>query len=235
MSTFLELCQELRSELHLPGGGPSAVTNELGENMIIIRMIRDADLEIKKLWHDWNFLWAGEAAYSVTTSSGSNALSTTKPTNIGNYDLSSFYLNKTSSTPYRLTYVDWNKYSHVLKVGSQTSAVPSNFTIAPDKTVRVWPQADNTYTLTGEYWIKPAALTAPTQVSAIPEEHHRIIIVRAKIMYAEGEDAPEIAAGAAAEFDHLLEKLESDELPAQRQRRMARANEGTDTNRVIVQ
>ena len=234
MSTFLELCQELRSELHLPGAGPSDVVNQSGENSILIRMIRDADLEIKKLWHDWNFLWAGEDAYSTTTIVDSNALTLTKPTDIGNYDLTSAYINKGTDDVVHLDWVDWMWYSQNLMTGVQQSDIPVNWTTAPDKTVRVWPQADVAHTFTAEYWKEPTALAASTDVSDVPEEHHRIIVVRAKIMYGEGEDAPEIVAGAGAEFDHLLGLLESDEAPSQRMRRMSRANEGFQNDRVLV-
>ena len=39
--------------------------------------------------------------------------------------------------------------------------------------------------------------------------------------YAENEDAPEIMAGSLAEFEDLLDKLEADQLPSQKNRRFS--------------
>jgi hypothetical protein len=41
--------------------------------------------------------------------------------------------------------------------------------------------------------------------------------------YAENEDAPEIMAGALAEFEDLLDKLEADQCPSQKNRRFSSA------------
>ena len=70
-----------------------------------------------------------------------------------------------------------------------------------------------------QHWI----LAANGDVSAIPPRFHKIIIARAKMYYAENEDAPEIMAGALAEFEDLLDKLESDQLPRQKNRRFSSA------------
>ena len=43
--------------------------------------------------------------------------------------------------------------------------------------------------------------------------------------YAENEDAPEIMAGALAEFEDLLDKLEADQLPRQKNRRFSAAQD----------
>jgi hypothetical protein len=43
--------------------------------------------------------------------------------------------------------------------------------------------------------------------------------------YAENEDAPEIMAGALAEFEDLLDKLEADQLPRQKNRRFSSGSE----------
>ena len=68
-------------------------------------------------------------------------------------------------------------------------------------------------------------MTADADISAIPPRFHKIIIARAKMYYAENEDAPEIMAGALAEFEDLLDKLEADQLPSQKNRRFSSAQD----------
>jgi hypothetical protein len=52
-----------------------------------------------------------------------------------------------------------------------------------------------------------------------------MIIARAKIYYGENEDAPEILSGALASFEDLLDKLEADQLPGQKNRRFSKVQD----------
>ena len=71
----------------------------------------------------------------------------------------------------------------------------------------------------------PTELTTDSQVSEIPPRFHRVITSRAKMYYAENEDAPEIMTGALAEFEDLIDKLESDQLSGQKNRRMIKTQD----------
>jgi hypothetical protein len=85
----------------------------------------------------------------------------------------------------------------------------------------IYPTPDSTTAISSEYWATPTELSASTDVSVIPVRFHRIIIARAKIYYAEQNDASEVLSGSIAEFTDLLLKLESDQLPGQRNRRFS--------------
>ena len=106
----------------------------------------------------------------------------------------------------------------------QTNQKPDSVVILPDLSLRLQSPPDDVYSLTGDYWKRPAKMTANGDTSPIPEEYERIIVARAKIMYAESEGAPEVLASAQIEFDDLLDKLEAKYLPGgQRSRRMSEA------------
>ena len=62
-------------------------------------------------------------------------------------------------------------------------------------------------------------------MTAIPPRFHRIIVARAKMYYAENEDAPEILASSLAEFEDQLDKLEADQLQRQKNRRFSSAQD----------
>ena len=87
--------------------------------------------------------------------------------------------------------------------------------------IDVYPTPDSATAMSAEYWKTPTLLSSASDVSAIPVRFHRIIICRAKIYYAEQNDAPEIMSASVAEFSDLLDKLESDQLPSQRNRRFS--------------
>ena len=67
--------------------------------------------------------------------------------------------------------------------------------------------------------------TANDNVSAIPPRFHQIIVSRAKMYYAENEDAPEIMVGSLSDFEDLLDKLEADQLVRQKNRRFSSAQD----------
>ena len=83
--------------------------------------------------------------------------------------------------------------------------------------------------LTADYWRTPTRMSANTDESAIPSQYHRIIVARAKTMWAERDESPEILIASSAEYQDLLEKLESQSLPGQRERRFG----NVDVSQVI--
>ena len=93
--------------------------------------------------------------------------------------------------------------------------------IQPDQNIILEPPPDAVHTITADYWKTPAALTANTDIPDIPAQYHRAVVARAKTMWAEREEAPEILLSASAEYQDLLDKLESHSLSGQEGRRMA--------------
>jgi len=224
--TYLELCQTVRQEVGVSGTGPSTVLNQEGQLKVIVDFVAEADYQIQSLWHDWNFLWA---QYSSTLSTGTRGPATGKPTDFSNWDMRSFFLDYTTDDSINLSplsYVDWRSD---FRQGVATNSSPTYFVIQPDENVIVEPPPDKAYTITADYWKTPTRLAANADESAIPTQYHRIIVARAKTMWAEREEAPEILLASVAEYQDLLDKLESQSLPGQRNRRFG----NLDLNEVI--
>lgn len=222
MSTYLQLCQDLARDIGIPGTGPSSVTaNDLSEEEIaVVRYIKNADTDIQRRWFNWNFLWS-EATLTPTAS----VSTLTSPADLGNWKLDSFVWSKTTNDYQELEYVDWDEYKIVYKLGVVDSGTPEVFSVKPDNVIDVYPTPADTTAISAEYWKTPTILAADADLSDIPARFHKIIIARAKIYYAENEDAPEILSGALAEFEDLLDKLESDQLPGQKNRRFSRVQD----------
>lgn len=218
MSTFLKLCQEYRSEIGIPGDGPVTTVGQSGELAKVVRDIRDADMSLKLQWQDWKFMWA---QFSTTTLVGSNWLTVQKPSDLGTWNTNSFYLDKNTVDAVRLNYVDYDTWRDVQMVGESNTGTPDEFTVRPDGAIQINPVPETVQQFTSEYWKKASPLTSDAQISIIPEEYHRLIIVRAKLIYAEREDAPEIMAGSSTEYENLLTGLEAAYLPAQGDGRQA--------------
>jgi len=224
--TFLELCQTVRQEVGISGTGPTTVLSQEGQLKVIVDFVIAADHQIQSLWHDWDFLWG---QYSSTVALGSRSPALGKPTDLGSWDFRSFYLDYTSDDATNLSelsYVDWRAD---YRQGTSTNQNPTFFVIQPDNNVIVESTADKAYTITADYWKTPTDLAANADISAIPPQYHRIIVARAKTMWAEREEAPEILLASSAEYQDLLDKLESQSLPGQRNRRFG----VLDTDQVV--
>jgi len=225
MSTYLVLCQDMARDVGIPGTGPSSVTSTSlsEEENAVVRYIANADQDVQSRWFDWDFLWS-EA--SITAISGTSTLTSSNsgfPSALGNWKLDSLVWDKTSDSYQILEYMEWNSYREMYKYGTVDSDVPEVYSIKPNNDLDLYPTPDSATVISAEYWATPTVLAADADISAIPPRFHKIIIARAKMYYAENEDAPEIMAGAVAEFEDLLDKLEADQLPSQKNRRFSSA------------
>ena len=222
MSTYLQLCQNMARDIGIPGSGPSSVTSATlsEEENAVVRYIKNADIDIQSRWFDWMFLWK-EA--TINSSSGTSTL--TSPTDLGNWNVDTVVWDKGTDNNLPLEYVAWGEYFEMYKLGTIDSADPEVFSVKPDNVIDLYPTPDSVTPVYSQYWKVPTALAADSDVSDIPSRFQRIIIARAKIYYAENEDAPEVLTGSLAEFEDLLDKLEADQLPGQKNRRMLKTQD----------
>jgi hypothetical protein len=218
---YRELCQEFVAQFGLSGGtGPTTVANQTGELGNVVRWIRDADLYVNNLWEDWRFLWV---AYAGTLSAGSfvpSVPNTPSGVRVRRWNTKSVKVRLATDTSWsRLTYMPHQHFLQTFDPDVEVSAAPTAFTVLPDNSLQFNCPADQAYLVKGEFWRSPRALAADTDVPLMPEEYHRLILVRALVFYADREDAPELVSGALSEYPDLLEKLEASQLDGQRLRR----------------
>jgi hypothetical protein len=212
---FLQLCQDLVSELGLAGSsGPSTVLNQTGELANVVRWIRDSALGIDNAWQNWKYLhteYLGLIPVGTRTPTAPNV-----PTGVlvGMWDRDSIVINQGSVNAKPLHFEEWSTFRKVRQLGSAgfTSDEPSVFSIKPDGSLITYPTALTTYPIMGEFYRAPVPLAADNDIPLMPARFHRLIMCTAAVKYANREDAPEIIAGMEAEMVDLLEKLESSQL-----------------------
>ena len=222
MSTYLTLCQNMARDIGIPGSGPSSVssTSLSEEENSVVRYVKEADLDIQRRWFDWNFLWK-----EVTMTSASGTSTLTSPSDLANWNVDKVIWDLTSDDNQQLEYMDWGEYFDMYKLGTVDSSVPEVFSVKPDNVLDLYTTPKSNTSVYGQYWKVPTELSTDAQVSEIPPRFHKIIVARAKMYYSENEDAPEILAGSLVEFEDLLDKLEADQLPSQKNRRFSKAQD----------
>lgn len=216
MSTLSELCRNVIDELGVAGGNLSfpGVASARGEFARIVRFVKQADQYINNLHLDWRWLWYD---YSATMPAGSTSFPSA-PVIAGRVPLpkqwmyDTVLLNRGQADYIKLSYLPWRDFAPTYRAGLMPTAPPSQFSIRPDNVLVLNSNTDRAYTANAEFYQRPFLMVQDTDEPMCPEDWHRIIEVRAKIFYAEREDAPEIMMGALSEYDDLLQKMEASEL-----------------------
>jgi hypothetical protein len=215
---FLQLCQELVTELGLAGGtGPSTVLDQRGELRNVVRWIRDSCLWIDSEWKDWKYLRCDYDGVIQVNSREPTPPNNPSGVKVRKWDRDSLILNYGSVNAKPLIWENWATFRKLRQIGSAYLTIdePAVFSTKQDgytPKLILYPTANATYPIHGEFWRRPPVLTNDTDVPLMPEEYHRLIMATAAIKYGNREDAPEIIAGFEAEHHSLLMQLKADQL-----------------------
>lgn len=230
---FLALCQDVVTDLGVTGGViQSVIGNTSIELQRIVNWVARADVLIQSVWSDWNFLWFKDA---ITIAAGVDTFGVTYA--FDDVDHLSLALNP-DTTGTQTTYpnwMDWEYFAITWQNKPKTAvASPTNWSMDPSGTIWL-----SHYMLTSTpcfvaYWRVPVRMAANTDTSPIPAKFDSIIVERAKILYAERENAIEIMSGSSAEYTDTLDKLQSSCLPSGRAARKSR-NDRTTNNDGFVE
>ena len=224
MPDYLTLVKQLQRECGVAGAAISTVSNQTGMYNKLVQWIADADEYIQSLHIDWKFLWS---EYSETTVIG-NA-EPPIPSDLNIWDRDSFYLDYTLKSQKKLVYKAYKLWRDGQGRGVQINRTPNLIIIKPNNQIILSRPPDDAYALTAEYWVTPTKMVNNTDVSAIPAAFHRIIVLQAKLWYAEEQDMPDVYALAKKELRGdglrgkdmgLLGRLEALQLPNQEGRTM---------------
>lgn len=214
MSTFLQIAQDLVSEPGISGDGPFSVEGQVGLMKNVCKWIVESDVLIQLEMENWNFMWQ---EWELTFVDGQRIYS--PPDILGLWDRSSFCLNYGTANYTPIEYVDYLKYRDKIASGAQEFDEPTVITTLPNHKLAVFPiPAENGTKLKADFWAKPVKMVNDADVSRIPEHFHRIILVRAKMMYAAKMSNQGLKDDAYVEYMGLMQRLKSAELPNQRVR-----------------
>ena len=207
-STYLELVNKAVRECGVSGGDLSSVTGQTGMRNKMVNWVADADIHVQQTFHDWKFLFA---SHSDTTITGNKDY--TQPTDLGHWDVHSFYLNYTSDSYIDLEPLSYEEWYHNYGLGTQSNDAPSYVVVKPNKDIILHAPPDDAYTLTANYYKAPVRLSANTSTSNIPQPYEQVIIYRAMMLYAQHEEAHEMMQYATGEFQNALNALKTQYAP----------------------
>lgn len=235
--TFLQLVSQMILETGLNGGNaPSSISTADGDDRKVIYWIQVADLQIQRERIDWDFLWGVEEA-GLTPNS--NVVPSPIDTNAGDEDANTHTVLVNAVAKKRLAIIDangqshfpvfmeWNEFAPVYNYETQpVSDFPSYWTMRPDRVILLSePISSSDMNCKYEYWRKPLKLRESGDVSRIPDDFDRLIVLLAKVLYSEAEDAPEVNAGSVANYDLMFNQMLSVHAPMAHWQRMENNDE----------
>ena len=207
MATFKELCESFVLEMSINGGrGFTAISDTNVKFAKAANYIKLANTALCTLHLDWKFLWG---RHSVALTVGNRVVPGPAGINVRHWVRDSFWLERGNASQLRLRYIPFEEWERMPQ--RSNSRKPSSFTVMPNNSVELDNLPDTAYQLSANYYRRHTPFTADDDVSPIPEEYHRIILLRAKLLYAEMEDAPEITNGSLAEYSELIEVLQNEQ------------------------
>ena len=195
---FLDLCQRLVRETGIADDGPATVTGQIGDFGRVVDWINDAWLKIQSIRADWNWAWSTGTA-TLTASTNTITLPSTVET-IKRVSIGQGYLQSED-------YIDFADAYRLIQDGD-----PSVWTIKPDGTLCFNSKPTENKTVTFESYATPSALVNGTDVPAMPERYHMLIVYEALRCYAQFDEAPELEQRAFLYYEEMLADLERDQL-----------------------
>ena len=210
--------QRFVSEVGVAGSiGPTSLTIGRSQDGInrVIEYVQQAHATVCWRWPDWDFLWGIEEGVTTATqvTDGATVLPAPDPP-AREYVIERSGLQVERAGSWRnVRYMDWRDFKSANRIGNviPASTSPASWTVRPDRMIELSSPIGGVFNYRYEYYKKAALLVDDSDPIIVPDP--RIVLVQAKMIFAERENAPEIMHGSSGEYDVLMTQLESTYLP----------------------
>lgn len=214
---FLELINRTREECGVSGPSLSTAQNLTGEAARIKNWVNAAWIDLQTAEEDWLFL---RETVEFSTESGKQFYTADEVglDSFGNWKRDSFRASS-AGADYRdeqlLNYMDWQTFRNLYQYSNMrhTQQRPVVVTVDPSKKLGFGAIPNSNYTIVGEYYKAPAALSADNDTLTIPDRFHMMVVYKAMTYYGGYEAATEVLARGQQEYNRLMNRLLIDQLP----------------------
>lgn len=211
MSTFLELCQQLRQEAGISGSGPVSVTGQSGILLDVVNWVKRAYNMVQLEESRWKFLWVETSFDFVVGQRDYHPASDLGLSDFKEWDVHSFYVNRPNAQQKQpLYFMEWEPFRGYYAI--QIQALPQQFSVSPSKALRFDAVPTQVETVNFEYFRKPYAFVNGNDTPVFDEQYHDIVLYKALMLYAANDEAGNIYQDAAANYAKKLAELRMQEL-----------------------
>lgn len=226
--TYLELCQRFLRETGYGSSGPTAVTGQAGYHLQAVEWIAEAYTELQNRTN-WRWL---RKEFTLETTDGDYSYAygdcTDVPTDSAITRFKSWqfqdrwnppkcYLQSSGQgTEYPLTYIPWESFQYIYRLGTREEGAPSMISIDPADNIVLGPTPNDTYVITGEYNRSAQVLAADGDTPELPSDLHMLICYLAMEDFGLYDLSDESLQRARIKGRRLLRQLEVQQAPKMR-------------------
>jgi hypothetical protein len=212
MADFLALCQRVRQECGVAGTGPASVTGQTGMMQKIVNWTMRSWVDIQSSKPYWKFLRATAVKNLVVGQQDYDLSSDWALTFVDKFDAQGAFIYLT--TVANQSQLEWKMYPEfrALYTSGFEDGRPTQITEINGDSVRFNRVPDLIYTVTLDYWMTPEQLVNNTDVPAIPEHYHDVIVWKAVQKFAGAEGAEELMRFARSEYSGIYTQLVLDQM-----------------------
>lgn len=218
--TYLQLAQKLRAKCRVSGAGPTGVTGQTAEYQRLLDWTNEAYLDIlRKHERAWMFMRKsascqtvqGQGLYDPAVDFG---LSDFGQWALMGNDTFRCYPTDTPAGEQFMGVVSYDDWRDTYNFGAfrSTFTRPLVVAAAPGFKLCAGPIPAAGYTLTGDYFVIPAAMSAATDMPLIPAQYQDAIVYRAMMFYGMSEAANEVYQEGQIEFERMMRRLQLNQL-----------------------
>lgn len=215
---YLALCRAVSTMAGINSNGPTTVVGQAGEMKRVCLWVSQAWEEIQEYHNDWEWMRKTFSFATVANQSSYAPATDVALTDFAAWRNDSFRMYLASAgvgNEIWLQQYDYNSFRDYYLLGARkiTYARPIAISVAPDKSLVLGLAPDQVYTVSGEYYKVPQALTADADIPEMPPRFHMAIVHKALMKYGQFEGAGEVTQEHAALYATVMNRLELDQLP----------------------
>lgn len=217
---FLQLINRARVECGGTGSSTplSSAQNLTGESARFANWINAAWVDVQNAHEDWEFMRSPLQFNTVAQQQIYTPTEAGVGASFANWKRDSFRAS-TLGEDFRdeqlLNFMEYGTFRNLYQYANMrtTYSRPVVVTSTPAKSLGFGATPDREYVISGEYYRAASELAADTDVPAIPERFHMLLVYRAMMSYGAFEAASEVYQRGEQEFRRMMNRLEIDQLP----------------------
>lgn len=215
--SFLDMVKRLRQESGTSGAAPVSTVNQVGDIKSLVDWISSAWMDIQNERQDWFFM-RQPVQFTTTANKGSYTAAEAGLTTFASYKLDSFRAYSVVAgfaSELDLTYRPYDQFrnTHLFGAMRNLRQRPYDFSVDPSKNFLLGPVPDDAYVVNGEGYAMPTEFSQDSDRPTLPAQYHMMIVWRALMYYGQKEAAPEAYTHGQNEYQRLMNKLMTDQLP----------------------
>jgi len=221
---YLQLVQRAWQEAGEPtAAAPTTVLLTTGNTKRMVDWVETAWMDIQTAHMDWDWMrqevtfdtTLGLAVYPLGTGAGTCGVSVAAFGQWARDTFRNYVTSVGTNSEVFMDFIHYDAWRNTYMYGAlrQVTTRPLQISISPAKGICLGPPPLDGYSIIGDYFTAPLAMTADADIPSLPTQWQMAIVWKALMYYGAFEAAPEVYDSAEREFSKLMRRMTADRIP----------------------